>query len=199
MRLYTSAASPFARKCRIVAHERGLLGRLEQIVVDPYGEDPRLLAANPIAQIPALELDDGTFFFNSPVICAYLDGLDGTPRLTPSQGTPAYWRARRIEALADGALEMAVKLTLEARRPQAERSASWIERWTRGLVRTLDAAENETPAPTPFDLGTVALGCVGAYLDLRQPGLNWREGRPRLAAFSAEVERRESFRATAPA
>jgi hypothetical protein len=43
------------------------------------------------------------------------------------------------------------------------------------------------------------MGCVGSYLDFRHAGLDWREGRPRLAALTAELERSDSFRATAPA
>jgi glutathione S-transferase len=198
MRLYVSDASPFARKCRIVARERGLIGRVEEVVSMPLDDEPRLLAVNPIAQVPALELDDGTMLFNSPLIAAYLDGFNGKPRLVPPATAAAHWRVRRVEALADGVLEMAVKITLENRRPEGERSPFWIERWTRNLHRALDAAEAEVRPPLPLDLGLIALGCIGAYLDLRHSSLNWREGRPRLAAFSSEIERQDSFRATAP-
>ena len=47
MKLYITAPSPFARKCRIVAHEKGLAGRIEEVVVDPYANAPELLASNP--------------------------------------------------------------------------------------------------------------------------------------------------------
>jgi glutathione S-transferase len=199
MKLYISPASPFARKCRIVARERKLIGRVEEVVVDPYADDQRLLQANPIAQVPALELDDGNMFAGSPVICAYLDSFSGRPQLLPPSPQPAHWRVRRMETLADGVLELAVKLTLEKRRPEGERSPFWIERWRSGLHRALDAAEAQVRPPEPLDLGLIALGCIGAYLDLRHPDFGWRNGRPRLTAFSAEIEKRDSFRATAPA
>ena len=198
MKLYISPPSPFARKCRIVARERKMTGRVDEIVVDPYADDARLLAANPIAQVPALELDDGTALAGSALICAYLDGFSGRSQLLPPAPQPAHWRVRRMETLADGALEMAVKLTLEKRRPDGERSSSWLERWGAGLNRALDACEEQVRPPEPLDLGLIALGCIGAYLDLRHPDLGWREGRPRLAAFSNEIERRDSFHATKP-
>ena len=198
MRLYVSAASPFARKCRIVARERGVDGRLTEVTADPMADDARLIAANPVAQVPALELDDGGWLIDSPVICAFLDALPGKPALTPPVESAEHWRVRRAEAVADACLEMAVKIVLENRRPDGERSERWIARWRAGLLRALEAAEAEVRPPEPLDMGSIAVGCVGAYLDLRHPDLGWRESRPRLAAFCDAMEARASFRATHP-
>ena len=197
MKLYFSHASPFARKCRIVVRERGLLRSVQEVEVAPTSDDPGLLAANPIGQIPALELEDGTTFFNSPVIAAYLDAFPGKPKLLPPLGHQSHWRIRRTETLADAVLEMAVKMVLENRRPEGERSQTWIERWRRNMTRALDVAEGEV-RPPPLDLGTLSLGVIGSYLDLRHPDFDWRSGRPRLTAFTAEVEKMDSFQATAP-
>ena len=43
MKLYITTPSPFARKVRIVAREKGLSQQIEEIVVDPYGNAPELL------------------------------------------------------------------------------------------------------------------------------------------------------------
>ena len=102
MRLYYSPASPFARKCRIVVREKKLEGLVEEVLADPYADDPRLLEANPIAQVPALVTDDGLTLTNSPLICAWLDAYSGRPRLLPEGD--AHWRVRRRETLADGTL-----------------------------------------------------------------------------------------------
>ena len=56
MKLYTHPASPFARKCRVIAHELGL--KLEEVVVNAR-DDESLRAVNPLKKIPALVLDDG--------------------------------------------------------------------------------------------------------------------------------------------
>ncbi len=38
---------------------------------------------NPLSKIPTLVLDDGTVLYDLPVICEYLDALDGAPKLFP--------------------------------------------------------------------------------------------------------------------
>ena len=140
MKLYITGPSPYARKCRIVAREKGLADRIEEIAVDPYANAPELLVANPLVQVPTLIADDGLPLNDSPVICEYLDAIGSGPRLLPDGG-PDRLRVRRMEALANGALEMGVKLVLEKRRPEHERSPSWIERWTTNMGRALDGLE----------------------------------------------------------
>lgn len=202
MRLFISPASPFARKCRIVVREKGLLARVEEVTADPYADDPQLLGANPIAQIPALLFEDGHWMSDSPLICAFLDSLGGEPRLVPEpagHGPEGHWGVRWRETLADGALEMAVKIVLEGRRPEHERSPSWIARWTAGLQRALDRAEAEAVLdPERLDLGAIALGVVGPYLDFRLPQVEWRPSHPRLASLCEHLATRPSFAETAP-
>ena len=196
MRLFVTAPSPFARKCRIVVREKGLIDRVEEVVVDPYANDPTLLAANPIAQAPALAAD-GHVFTDSPLICAYLDSVGQGPRLIPESGED-YWRTRRLETLADGAMEMGVKWLLELRRPEHERSPTWIARWKDGLRRSLDALEAWAPEADPLDLGVVTTGVCLTWLGFRHPDLNWMSGRPALTALQAELEQRPSFVDTYP-
>jgi glutathione S-transferase len=200
MRLYTAPASPFVRKCRIVVREKGLTSSVEEVDVDVYAGSDDLLAANPIGQIPALVTDDGLAITNSPLICAWLDAYSGRPRLLPEG--EGHWPVRRMETLADGILELAVKLVLEGRRPEGERSPTWIARWTAGIERALDVAEQKAPDPVDgggaVDLGMISLGIVGPYLDFRQPHIDWRSGRPRLVALTDSLAKRPSFAATAP-
>lgn len=198
MKLYITAPSPFARKCRIVAREKDLAGRIEEIVTDPYASDPALVAANPLVQAPALVTDDGTVFTDSPVICEWLDAQGSGPRLLPPEGD-ARWRVKRLETLANGALEMGVKLVLEKRRPENERSPAWIERWTRNMGRALDALEAWAPAADPLDMGVITAGVAVTWIGFRHPDFDWAAGRPNLAALQAQLERRPSFAGTAPA
>jgi glutathione S-transferase len=198
MRLYLSTGSPFVRKCRIVLREKGLLGKVEETAIDfPYKSDPGHLAANPIGQVPALALDDGSSLTNSPVICAYLDSIGSGPRLLPPDGAE-HWRVRRTETLADGMMEMTVKQVLEARRPEGEQSALWKDYWMGGLERGLDAAEEAAPDPSTFDLGSIALAVAATYVEFRKPDVDWRKDRPKLAALNDALEQRDSFRETYP-
>lgn len=197
MKLYITDPSPYARKCRIVLRERGLSDRCEELRVDPYASDPSLVAANPVAQVPSLVADDGSVFNDSPLICAWLDsqGVTG-PRLIPHGD--AEWRVRRLEALADAGLEMGVKWVLEKRRPESERSASWIVRWQEGLGRVLDQLEAQDLRTEPLDLGVITTGVLLTWLGFRHPEYDWKSGRPRLEALNAALELRSSFVETAP-
>jgi len=97
MKLHWSPRSPFVRKVMIVAHERGLAGRLQCVrtvaeMTKPHAE---LMKDNPLSKIPTLVLDDGTALYDSPVICEYLDALDGSPKLFPRRGQARFIALRR--------------------------------------------------------------------------------------------------------
>jgi glutathione S-transferase len=199
MKLYITTPSPFARKVRIVAREKGLAGQIEEIAVDPYASDPALVAANPLVQVPALVLDDGEVITDSPVICEWLDLQGSGARLLPDGD--ARWAVRRIETLANGALEMGVKLVLEKRRPEAERSPSWMRRWEDNMARALDRLDAAVAdqAEDALDMGMVTAGVAATWISFRHPDFDWRTGRPNLVALNARLEDRPSFRETYPA
>lgn len=197
MKLYITTPSPFARKVRIVARERGLSERIEEIVVDPYGNAPELLATNPVVQVPTLVAEDGLPLSDSPVICEYLDALSEGARLLPVDGAERL-RVRRLETLGNAALEMGVKLVLEKRRPEPERSPSWMERWTVNMGRALDALEAAAPDADRFDMGVLTAGVAVTWIGFRHPDYDWKTGRPNLVALQAALEQRPSFVNTYP-
>ncbi|MDO9587773.1 MAG: glutathione S-transferase N-terminal domain-containing protein [Brevundimonas sp.] len=198
MKLYITAPSPFARKCRIVAREKGLIDRIEEVAVDPYANAPELLASNPVVQVPTLIAGDGLPINDSPVICEYLDALGDGPRLLPADGAERL-RVRRLETLGNQALEMGVKLLLELRRPEAERSPSWIARWTANMGRALDALEAAAPDASHLDMGAITAGVAVTWIGFRHPDFDWKTGRPGLVALQAALEARSSFAETRPA
>ncbi|MGZ9100533.1 MAG: glutathione S-transferase family protein [Brevundimonas sp.] len=197
MKLYITTPSPFARKCRIVAREKGLIDRIEEIAVDPYANAPELLASNPIVQVPTLIAEDGLPISDSPVICEYLDAVGSGPALLPAGGAERL-AVRRMETQANAALEMGVKLLLEMRRPENERSASWMARWTENMSRALDALEASRPDAARLDMGVITAGVAVAWVGFRHPGFDWRAGRPNLAALHEAIEARPSFAETRP-
>lgn len=197
MKLYITAPSPYARKCRIVVREKGLESRVEEIAVDPYANAPELLASNPIVQVPTLIADDGAPVNDSPVICEYLDAIGDGPRLLPTEGAERL-RVRRLETQANAALEMGVKLLLELRRPEHERSSSWIERWTTNMGRALDALETARPDAGQLDMGVITAGVAVRWIAFRHPNFDLATGRPGLMALSESLEQRPSFIATRP-
>ncbi|MEH6665221.1 MAG: glutathione S-transferase, partial [Brevundimonas sp.] len=142
--------------------------------------------------------DDGAPLTDSPLICEYLDALGAGPRLLPAEG-PERWRVKRLETLASGVLEMGVKLVLEKRRPEQERSPSWIARWSRNMALGLDALEAAAPGTDPLDMGVITTGVAVTWIGFRHPDLDWKTGRPNLVALQAALEARDSFRQTHPA
>jgi glutathione S-transferase len=199
MKLLYSPASPYARKVLVVAHETGLIDRIAVTAAgaSPTGPAPEVAAHNPLGKIPALVLEDGTALYDSRVICEYLDGLSAGPRLFPEGA--ARWDALTRQALADGLLDAALLTRYErVLRPEERRWDAW-ETGQIGKIRSaLDRFETLVAGGPALDIGTVAMACALGYLDLRFPDLAWREGRPALAAWFADFERRPSMAATVP-
>jgi glutathione S-transferase len=199
MKLHWSPRSPFVRKVMIVADERGFLDRLECVRTVAAMTKPHaaLMADNPLSKIPTLVLDDGTALYDSPVICEYLDALDGKPQLFPVDRARRMLALRR-QALGDGFLDLLVLTRNERLRaqPSEEHLASAAAR----SAAVLDSLEREADAlaASAFDIGHIAIGCALSYLDFRFADLDWRKGHPRLAAWHHGFAARPSVRASEP-
>lgn len=193
MKLYYNRPSPYARKVLVTAHECGLIDRIALLDTDPWKDPPELLAANPIAKVPALVLDDGTVLTESLIICDHLDGLTGG-RL--SGGLPVAVRA----GLAQGLIDAAFGTVIERRRPGERQWDEWIARLRRAVERTLERVEpaGDRFDAERFDLGDIGLACGLAYLDFRLPEIGWRAAHPALAAWLDRVSARPSMTATKP-
>lgn len=199
MKLHWSPRSPFVRKVMIVAHERGLVPRLTCVrtvaaTAKPHAE---LMKDNPLSKIPTLVLDDGAVLYDSPVICEYLDALEGSPKLFPAEpGTRL--SALRRQALGDGFLDLLVLLRDERMRPQPSSThLASAEARKRAVLDNLEA-DAAALAAAPFDIGHVAIGCALSYLDFRYADEDWREAHPGLATWHATFAARPSVRATEP-
>ena len=199
MKLHWSPRSPFVRKVMIVVHERGLTGRVACVrtvaaTTKPHAE---LMRDNPLSKIPTLVLDDGAVIYDSPVICEYLDALEGSPKLLPEE-PKARLTALRRQALGDGFLEMMVLLRDE--RMRAHPSDVHMASTARRKITVLNSLEAEAPdlAATPFGIGHIAIGCALSYLDFRYADENWRQAHPRIAAWHGTFAARPSVKATEP-
>src|SRR5580698_4480098 len=119
MKLHWSPRSPFVRKVMVVVHELGLADRITCVRTVAASTKPHaeLMRDNPLSKIPTLVLDDGTVIYDSPVICEYLDSLDGAPKLHPAE-PKARLEALRRQALGDGFLDLLVLLRDERTRAQ---------------------------------------------------------------------------------
>jgi glutathione S-transferase len=200
MQIRVNAASPFARKVRIIVRETGLTDRVEEIqtAVSPVTPNADLAGQNPLIKIPALTLADGTALYDSRVICEYLDSLAGT-NLFPHSG-PDRWRALCLQALCDGILDAAVMIRYEvAVRPEPIRWSKWIDGQRSKIEGGLAALEQAQPQfGAPFDIGQIGAACVLGYLDFRFPEMDWRSRYPGLQAWFEGTSKRASVRDTFP-
>ena len=196
MKLLYSPTSPYARKVRIVAIEKGLADRVEIVGVDVLGKPDMVRGDNPLAKIPTLVRDDGAALFDSPVICEYLDTLAPTPKLIP-EGAARFDVLMR-QALADGAMDAAFNLVMERRRPEAQRSEEWTTRWTNAITGALTTLDAELPAAPAFDLGWIAALAAGDYVEFRLADLGLAAKTPKLTAWRAQMAARASVGETAP-
>lgn len=197
MKLYTNPASPFARKCRVIAHELGI--KLDEIVVNAR-DDESLRAVNPLKKIPALVLDDGSTLFDSPVICEYLNEVGGGKFFSvPSPWKPASgrWKALGLQALGDGIMDAAVACRYETIQEEAKRNPDHIARYLATIAAGLDALERMSFAEPPT-IGEITVGCALGYLDFRYGDLGWRDTHPKLAGWYAKFSRYPSMLATVP-
>ena len=202
MKLRVNKLSPFARKARILARETGLAGRVEEIetAVSPVAANEDLARDNPLVKIPALVTDGGETYYDSAVICEYLDTLHNSGKFFPASG-PKRFTALRRQALTDGIMEAAVLCRYEtAVRPEALRWSDWIEGQKRKIFGGLSVLETEVDGwADDFDIGQVGTACALGYLDFRFADWEWRSRHPRLAAWYQRVSSRPSVSATAPA
>ena len=99
MKLIYSLTSPYARKVRILLLEKGIDATVEHVIASPLAEPEKVIPANPLGKIPVLLTNAGALY-DSPVICEYLDGLEGQP-LLPVSGADR-WAVLRVQALATG-------------------------------------------------------------------------------------------------
>src|SRR5215471_15000330 len=80
MKLYVTYGSPYARLARIIVIEKALESRVEIIEAKTRTPGSPYYRINPSGRVPYLVDDNGVGMEDSQLICAYLDGLDGTPR-----------------------------------------------------------------------------------------------------------------------
>lgn len=83
MKLYTALRAPNPRRVEMFIAEKGIDG-IERVVIDLNAgghKDAALLARNPFATLPVLELDDGRMLAESRAICSYLEAKHPEPNL----------------------------------------------------------------------------------------------------------------------
>jgi len=198
--LYWASTSPFARFVMAAAHELGVAGRFRLVEATVENIVDVVSPVNPLAQIPTLELGDGTVLYDSAVIVAWLDTQFGDALDSPLGGAgDDRWCIAARTAAATGLMDAAVAGRHLASRPEGRRPDDIIERLRQRRARVLThLAETVAPAEAPVTTDAIATGCALGYLDFRYPDEDWRGGRPALAGWYEACAQRPSMQATMP-
>ncbi|MBV2235840.1 MAG: glutathione S-transferase [Sterolibacterium sp.] len=200
MKLLGTLTSPYVRKVRIVLAEKKI--DCEFVLDSPWLEGSQITRYNPLGKVPVLILDDDSVLYDSRVIVEYLDKLSPNKRLLPASGRERI-HIKRWEALADGIADAAADALLESRRPDGERSPSWMAR-QHGKVRAglqalaAELGENLWCQGTALSLADIAVGCALGYVSFRHPDIDWRSEHASLARLYERLLQRPSFAQTVP-
>ena len=88
MKIYEDRVAPNPRRVRVFLAEKGITD--VEFVAVSIGEGgilmPQFLRRNPLAQVPVLELDDGSCLADSVAICRYFEHLQPKPLLFGEPG-----------------------------------------------------------------------------------------------------------------
>jgi glutathione S-transferase len=205
MKLIFTPNPGYAHKVLVVAHEAGVLDRLEFERCVPFDEDTTVWNYNPFGKVPCLVLDDGEPLFGGLVICEYLDSLRVTgPSLYPTGARR--WPALRQMVLGDGLFDATTLMRVEGWRKPEERHLDYMLRERRKILNAIDRMEFEVPAflREAFHIGHICMAGGLSYLELRNPvrehalaegdaQFDWRASHPRLAAWYDSVQTRPSI------
>jgi glutathione S-transferase len=100
MKLYTTQA-PSPYRVKVFISEKGIVLPTEEVSLQEGGtRQPAFLQKNSLAEVPVLELDDGSYLTESLAICRYLEALYPAPPLmgdTPLQVARVEMWTRRME------------------------------------------------------------------------------------------------------
>ncbi|EGD99596.1 glutathione S-transferase [Trichophyton tonsurans CBS 112818] len=216
MKLLYQTHSPYARKVLVFAHEARLAADIQVVhqETSPMRANAEVYAQNPLGktkQTKQIQADPSpettSALFDSNVICEYLDTRHQGRPLVPREGE-ARWQALRIQAVASGLADVGIAVRWETtRRPETLRypelsanlsrklveSFDWLER---ELDVDVDGKDNDEDGGGAVHVGHIALATALSWLLFRGVGEDFRQGRPRLAAWFERFESRPSMKAT---
>ena len=200
MKLIIATPSPYARKVRVVLHEKNI--KFEEIIDVPWNRDTLTKNLNPLGKIPILIEDGGEPLFDSKVIVQYLDNRFPNPLFYPAAPTENI-SAKLVEAAADGVSDALVLIYLENVRQEKLRSSDWIDRQKTKIYQGVKYLSEYLGTKQFFVGGHFTIADVSTfscleYVDLRFPKFNWKIEYPNLKNYWDNHKTRQSYLETQP-
>lgn len=194
MKLWHSQTSPYVRKVMVVIKHHHLDDQIELHTIQssfdpnsPHNHD------NPLGRVPALQLDNGGWLYNSHVICEYLDHLGAKNQLENLllPRNSQRWKVLQLHALTDGIMENTLPIISERLlRPENE---WWMSRHQQLIERNIRSFKELERYLVQFgddlNLGTISAVCLIDWYMLHgeKLGINLNEISPHLVAWAVKM------------
>jgi glutathione S-transferase len=197
LKLLYSTTSPYARVVRIALAEKGLT-QVEGVLTDPWKDGADLLAANPSARVPALQLDCGRSLTESLLIVMWLETQKPAPSLLGADASGVMSKA----GVAMGAIDAAAAVIIGRKMTDASFDESPVGlRRRRSVIAALSRLEAEPPSVSGDgvpDLAVIATVVLLDYVRFRFTGASWMPSTPQLDHLAEQLRNRPSFADSAP-
>ena len=193
IKLYSAKGCPFARRTRVVLHEKGI--DFEAREVNFRNKSDEFLEASPNGNVPVVVVD-GDSLYESNIVNQYLDEVHEEPRLMP--GDPkarAYARIWMARADDDFYPQVFVSSMGRTRGFPEERISEAQEKLKATLSRLEEGLEGNEYLANSFSLADIAhAGNFVRLHELEENGTVSLLGYPNVASWMERIEARESFK-----
>jgi glutathione S-transferase len=194
IKLYSAKGCPFARRTRVVLHEKGI--DFETREVDFRNKSDEFLAASPTGKVPVVVVD-GDSLYESNIVNQYLDEVHEEPRLMPTDPKArAYARIWMVRADDDFYPQVFVSSMGRKRGFSEERISEAQEKLKATLSRLEEGLEGNEYLANSFSLADIAhAGNFVRLHELEQNGTISLADYPNVASWMERIEAHESFEA----
>lgn len=196
IKLYSAQGCPFARRTRVVLHEKGI--DFEAREVDFRNKSEEFLRASPTGKVPVV-VADGDSLYESNIVNQFLDEVYEEPKLMPedpkARAHARIWMARADE---DFYPQVFVSGMGRKRGFSEEKISEALAKLKVTLSRLEEGLEGREYLAGPFSLADVAhAGNFVRLRELEERGEISLADYPNVASWMERIEARESFKAAA--
>ena len=208
LKLYSTDWSPWVRKVRIAAIERGLEDQIELVPANiGFAEktlktvESDLVKYNPSGRVPTLITEDGNYIFDSTVIVHYLDEIGDSETIIPKYRDKKIY-SLKINALVDEVIDSLRHITFENKKDINVRLPDWMEALDKKVRRGIDVLQEEIKNFSNKDVGILNLADIGLIILLgsikRNPNSIYKNLSVQLDSWYDEMQNRLSVKDTNP-
>ena len=208
MELYSIDWSPWVRKVRIAAIERGIDSNIKLIPADIGFADKtlkivesNLSTLNPSGRVPTLITDNGQSIYDSTVIVHYLDSIGKEFSIIPKDNDKKI-NCLKINALVDEIIDSLRHISLENRRAENIRLSHWLDALDKKVRRGIEVIESNIDFLSSSNSQVLNLADISIIILLgtikRNPKSNYDIFSNNLNAWFNQMSERESVKRTKP-